>query len=125
MPLADAVNLTSAPAPAAVDEFGLAGLTPAPSRVIRVPSVAESPVSFECRRTQIVQLQTADGAELPTWMVFGEVVAVRIARALLKDGVYDTAAGRPLLRGGGPADFFGISPDGLFRMPRPNWPIET
>lgn len=120
--LADEVNLTSAPAPQDVDEFQLVGLTAAPSSVVRVPHVAESPVSFECRRTQILQLQGADGAAVPTWMVFGEVVAVRIKRALLAEGVYDTAAGQPIMRGGGPADFFRIRPDGLFKKYRPDWP---
>jgi hypothetical protein len=47
------------------------------------------------------------------------VVGVHIDRALLKDGVYDTAAAQPILRGGGPADYFAIAPEGLFRMFRP------
>ena len=90
-PLAEAMNQTCAAVPPEVSEFELAGLTPAPSRVISVPRVQESPVSFECRTTQIVQLQGADGAKVPTWLVLGEVVAVHIAQRLLKDGVYDTA----------------------------------
>ncbi|HEX2527401.1 MAG TPA: flavin reductase family protein [Geminicoccus sp.] len=121
--LIDQVNLTSAPAPADVDEFQLAGLPPAPSRLIKAPFVKESPASFECRTTQVVQLRRADGEAVETWMVFGEVVVVRIDRTLLKDGIYDTASGRPLLRGGGPADFFGISHDGLRQKFRPNWPL--
>ncbi len=52
-------------------------------------------------------------------MVFGEVVGVHIARRLLKDGVYQTADAEPILRGGGPADYFGISPDKSFQMYRP------
>jgi hypothetical protein len=44
---------------------------------------------------------------------------VHIAKRLLKDGIYDTAAGRPILRGGGPADYFEVSRDNLFRMFRP------
>jgi hypothetical protein len=71
-----------------------------------VPRVAESPVSFECKLTQILQLQGVDGVKVPTWLILGEVVAVHIAKRLLKDGIYDTAAGRPILRGGGPADYF-------------------
>jgi hypothetical protein len=51
--------------------------------------------------------------------VLGEVVGVHIARHLLVDGVYDTAAAQPILRGGGPADYFAISPEGLFQMRRP------
>ena len=52
-------------------------------------------------------------------MVFGEVVGVHITRHLLKDGVYQTADAEPILRGGGPADYFGISPDKSFQMYRP------
>ena len=36
---------------------------------------------------------------------------------LLKDGIYDTADAEPLLRGGGPADYFGMG--NLFKMGRP------
>lgn len=119
-PLAEAMNQTSAQVPPEVDEFALAGLTPAPSRLIQVPRVAESPVSFECRLTQIVQLRRADGAEVDTWLVLGEVVGVHITRALLKDGIYDTAAAEPVLRGGGAADYFGIDEKLRFRMYRPD-----
>jgi flavin reductase (DIM6/NTAB) family NADH-FMN oxidoreductase RutF len=118
-PLAEQMNQTCAAVPPEVDEFALAGLSPAGSRVIGVPRVAESPVSMECRLTQVVQLQRADGATVPTWLVLGEVVGVHIDAALLRDGVYDTAAAQPILRGGGPADYFAIGPEQLFRMFRP------
>jgi flavin reductase (DIM6/NTAB) family NADH-FMN oxidoreductase RutF len=119
-PLAEAMNQSCAAVPPEVSEFELAGLTPVPSRMIQVPRVGESPVSFECRLTQIVQLQRADGTTVPTWLVLGEVVAVHIARNLLKDGVYDTAAAEPILRGGGPADYFAITPENRFTMYRPS-----
>lgn len=118
-PLAEAMNQTCAAVPPEVNEFELAGLTPVASRVISVPRVAESPVSFECRVTQIIQLQGADGTLAESWLTLGEVVAVHIDKALLNKGVYDTAAARPILRGGGPADYFSIGPEQLFRMFRP------
>jgi len=117
--LAEAMNASSAMVSADVDEFLLAGLTPLPSRLIGAPRVAESPVSFECRVTQVVQLQAQDGAKVESWLTLGEVVAVHIAKALLKDGVYDTASAQPVLRGGGPADYFVIGPGQRFRMSRP------
>jgi len=117
--LAEAMNQTCATVPPEVNEFELAGLTPVPSCVIAVPRVLESPVSFECRRTQVLQLAGADGSKVDTWLVLGEVVAVHIAKALLKDGVYDTAAASHVLRGGGPGDYFTIGPEQLFRMVRP------
>jgi len=119
-PLAEQMNQTCASVPPEVDEFVLAGLTPAPSRVIAVPRVAESPVSFECRVTQVIQLQGADGTKVETWLTLGEVVAVHIAQRLLRDGVYDTAAAEPILRGGGPADYFGIDAAQRFKMRRPH-----
>lgn len=117
--LAEQMNASCAAVPPEVDEFTLAGLTPVASTTIQTPRVGESPVSFECRCTQIIQLERADGVTVPTWLVLGEVVGVHIARALLKDGVYDTANAGHILRGGGPADYFTVGPEQLFRMFRP------
>lgn len=118
-PLAEAMNQTCASVPPEVNEFELAGLTPAPSRIVAVPRVQQTPVAFECRCTQIVQLQGADGATVPSWLVLGEVVGVHIAHALLVDGMYDTALADPVLRGGGAGDYFSIGPEQRFRMRRP------
>ena len=117
--LAEAMNQTSANVPSETSEFELAHLTPVASRLVGAPRVQESPVSFECRRTQIIQLQTATGEAVPTWLVLGEVVAVHIDRRLLKDGIYDTAAAEHVLRGGGAADYFTIGAEQLFRKVRP------
>ena len=117
--LAEPMNESCAAVEASVDEFELAGLTPAASRVISVPRVAEAPVSFECRVSQVLRLTGADGSQTDTWMVFGEVVGVYIAKHLLVDGIYDTAAAHPILRAGGPADYFEISADQRFQMHRP------
>jgi flavin reductase (DIM6/NTAB) family NADH-FMN oxidoreductase RutF len=60
-----------------------------------------------------------DKQKVPTWLVLGEVVGVHIADHLLKDGIYDTANAGHILRGGGPADYFSIGPEQLFKMSRP------
>lgn len=117
--LAGAMNQSCAAVPPEVSEFELAGLTPLPSTLVRPPRVGESPVAFECRCTQLLQLKGADGSAVPTWLVLGEVVMVHIAKALLKDGIYDTASAGHILRGGGPADYFTVGPQQLFRMNRP------
>ena len=80
--------------------------------------MAESPVNFECKVTQILRLQAADGTPIDSWMIFGEVVCVHIAKRLLKDGVYDTAGAHPLLRGGGPADYFELGEKVKMYRPR-------
>ena len=118
-PLADAMNASSATVPPETDEFTLAGLASLPARLVRPARVALSPVQFECKVSQIVQLQSAGGEAVDSWLVLGEVVAVHIARALLADGIYNTAAAQPILRGGGPADYFDIGQEQLFRMKRP------
>ncbi|WP_242096545.1 flavin reductase family protein [Sphingomonas sp. CROZ-RG-20F-R02-07] len=118
-PLAEAMNASSAGVDAAVDEFALAGLETAPSRLVAPPRVAASPVSFECRLTQLIRLETKEGRALDQWLVIGEAIGIHIDTAMLEDGVYQTARARPITRGGGPADYFEITEDALFRMRRP------
>ena len=81
--LAQSVNLTSTELPADVNEFELAGLTAAPSSAVRPPRVGESPVHFECRVTQIVDLNDAPGGSS---VVIGRIVHVHIREDVLLDG---------------------------------------
>jgi flavin reductase (DIM6/NTAB) family NADH-FMN oxidoreductase RutF len=122
--LGEQMNLTTTPAPPEVDEFQVAGLTAVPGRLVAAPRVLESPVNFECRLSQLIQLQGADGAKVDTWLVLGEVVAVHIDPAFLTNGVYETATARPILRAGRLGDYFEITPENLFSMRRPGWPID-
>ncbi|MEI2260678.1 flavin reductase family protein [Stenotrophomonas indicatrix] len=117
--LAQAMNESCRAVAPDVDEFVLAGLTPLASEQVAPPRVAQSPVSMECRCTQIVRLRDAAGNDTNGWLVLGEVVAVHIDTRLLVDGIYDTAASDTILRGGGPADYFRITADQRFRMLRP------
>ncbi|MEH6529811.1 MAG: hypothetical protein V7735_00525 [Photobacterium frigidiphilum] len=72
--------------------------------------VAESPVNFECKLTQLIQLKDINGEKLDTWLVLGEVVAVHIAKHLINsDGVYQTALAEPVLRAGGPTAYYSIT----------------
>jgi flavin reductase (DIM6/NTAB) family NADH-FMN oxidoreductase RutF len=118
-PLAAQMNQTSAPVAPEISEFELAGLTPIPATRVAVPRVAESPVAMECKVTQIVQLTDSRSNLMPNWVVFGEVVAVHIARHLLVNGIYDTAKAHPILRAGGPDGYAEISPAVMFSMHRP------
>ncbi len=117
--LAHEMNRSAATVPHGVSEFELAAVTPAASTRVAVPRVAESPVAFECKVTQVVQLNDQTGSAMPNWVVFGEVVMVHIERRLLVDGIYDTAAARPILRAGGPDAYAEIRPETMFSMPRP------
>ena len=46
--LRDAVNQTAQIIDSSIDEMRAAGLTPAPSRLVKPPRVAESPINIEC-----------------------------------------------------------------------------
>ena len=120
MDLARQMNATAAHVARDVSEFQLAGLTPVPGRLVNVPRVAESPVSFECRLTQIIQLQGADGAKAQAWLTLGEVVAVHIDKAMIRDGVYQTGLAHPIVRAGRKGDYFEIRPENMFEMVRPD-----
>lgn len=113
------MNATSASVPYGQCEFDLAGLTSVPSRRVAVPRVAESPVHFECKVTQIVQLTDQGGDAVSTWLVLGEVVGVHIEQRLLKSGVFDTFGAGIIQRAGGPSDYAEIKPDSRFAMERP------
>jgi flavin reductase (DIM6/NTAB) family NADH-FMN oxidoreductase RutF len=118
-PLAAAMNASSAALPFGESEFVRAGLTSAPARLVAAPLVAESPVHFECKVSDIVQLKSGGGNLVSSWLVLAEVVAVHIAKTLLHDGVFDTFGAQIILRAGGPGAYAAIGPDARFDMPRP------
>lgn len=120
LPLVGAMNESSAAVTPDVDEFALAGVTPIPSTLVDIPRVAESPVTFECRLSKIIQLESSSGDLIQTWLTLGEVVAVHINSDLLKDGIYQTATANHVMRGGGPADYFTIGLEQLFKLKRPS-----
>jgi flavin reductase (DIM6/NTAB) family NADH-FMN oxidoreductase RutF len=120
MDLAERMNVTSAHVPHEINEFAMAGLTPAPSKIVNVPRVAESPASFECKVSEILQLKGAAGKKADAWLTLGEVVAIHIDKSFITDGVYQTALTRPIVRAGRSGDYFEIRPDAMFEMPRPD-----
>lgn len=118
--LAVAMNETSATLPHGEDEFIRAGLTAAPSRLVKAPRVAQSPVNFECRLSQCIQLTRADGIAVDTWLVLGEVVGIHIDESLLENGIYQTARAQPVLRAGGPSAYYTIDESHRFDLIRPD-----
>ena len=72
--VAEAMNATSEDSPPQVDELLAAGLTPAPSRLVRPHGVAEAPIRMECRLDRLVEVGGDAGATL----VLGQIVAWHI-----------------------------------------------
>jgi flavin reductase (DIM6/NTAB) family NADH-FMN oxidoreductase RutF len=95
--LREAMNATSANLPAGADEMKAAGLTPVPSRLVRPPRVAESPVHLECKLWKVIDLPTLDERE-PNCLLIGQVIGIHIADALIKDRRVDIVAARPIAR---------------------------
>jgi flavin reductase (DIM6/NTAB) family NADH-FMN oxidoreductase RutF len=118
--LAAQMNQTSAPLPHGTDEFEFAGLTPIAGKIVKADRIAQSPVSFECKLSQCIQLTAANGDKIDTWLVLGEVVAVHIEKHLLSaEGIYQTALAEPVFRAGGPSAYYGISDELRFDLHRP------
>ena len=114
--LREAMNLTSAHVGASVDEFELAGLTPAPSVHVRAPRVAEAPVSLECRFLTRLRLPS-DHPRVENNLVIGTVVGTHIADDIIRDGMIDMAAYRPVARLGY-MDYTSV--ESVFEMLRPD-----
>jgi flavin reductase (DIM6/NTAB) family NADH-FMN oxidoreductase RutF len=72
-----AMNDTAGEWPPDVDEFEHAGLTAAQAETVPVPYVAGVPAVLECRLFQEVALE-----DVPSTLVIGEVLAVRLAPEL-------------------------------------------
>ncbi len=91
--LRDAMNATSGAYPPEADEFALAGLTPAPCRVVAPPRVAEAPAALECRLWRIVDLPGS-----ANHLVIGEVVGIHIDEAAIAAGMVDVTRYQPVAR---------------------------
>jgi flavin reductase (DIM6/NTAB) family NADH-FMN oxidoreductase RutF len=80
------MNVTSGEYDSSINEFELAKVTPAPSQLVRPARVAESPVSFECKLHQILDFSPAPTSSS---LVIGEVVAIHVDDAHIKNGKLD------------------------------------
>jgi flavin reductase (DIM6/NTAB) family NADH-FMN oxidoreductase RutF len=84
--LAEAMNQTSGEYAPSVNEFELAQVAPAPSRVVSVPRVAPSPVSFECKLYEILDFSTSPESGS---LVIGQIVSIHVNDSHLKQGRLD------------------------------------
>ena len=111
-PLAQAMNLCGVDLPPHVSEFDIAGITPVPGTKVRAPYIAESPISFECRR--IVNVEIGMGRNV----VIGEIVHLHIRDDLIDTGKLHVHADRAGLIGRMHGrDWYARTTD-LFGMPR-------
>ncbi|GBD49012.1 flavin reductase family protein [Methylopila sp. Yamaguchi] len=98
--LREAMNLSSALVGPEVNEFELAGLEAAPSRLVRAPRVKVSPAALECKALSVTELKDVHGVATNRFMVIGQVVGVHIEEAYLTEGLFDLAKAGALARCG-------------------------
>lgn len=111
--LVAAVNQSAAEYAAEVDEFLAAGVTAVPSVLVKPPRVAESPIQFECRLLQVVDIGTGGNSG---HVVMGQIVYGHFAPSVYAEGKIQLAALRPIARLAGTT--YGPVRD-TFDLPRP------
>ena len=116
----DAMNLSSATTAKDVDELEAAKLTQIPSKLVKAPRVAESPIHFECKLVQHVDLPNTIGDSKYT-VVFGEVIGVHIADELItEEGRVDIGKLHPIARMGY-QDYTEVTAETIFTLERPGF----
>jgi len=111
MHLLEKMNFTSGDFPREEDEFGWAGLTPAPSAKVRPPRVAEAKAHLECEVVQVV-------SEGNTNVVIGRIVHAHVDPSVWKNGRVDPKLLDPVCRLSG--NLYGSLGE-IFSVPRPQW----
>jgi len=89
--LVDAMVLCSRDYSPEVSEMVEAGLTPVPSRLVRPPRIAESPVNLECRLENLIEVSG-------TALILGRVLLYQVRDDLMANGRVDPRKLRPVAR---------------------------
>ncbi|WP_397444579.1 flavin reductase family protein [Polaribacter sp. R77954] len=109
------MSLSSAMYPKGVNEFEKAGLTMLKSDIVQPFRVAESPVQFECKVTDVIYTGNKGGAGN---LIICEVLKMHINEAVLDtDGGIDPYKIDLVARAGG--SYYSRAKDGFFEIPKP------
>jgi flavin reductase (DIM6/NTAB) family NADH-FMN oxidoreductase RutF len=114
--LRNEMNISGGDYPEYVSEPELAKLVTAPSRKVKPPRVARSPIALECIYSQTVKLISSNSKTHNYEMVIGEVVNVHIDDAVIVNGMVDMTRIRAIGRLGYRGDYTVV--DNIFEMPR-------
>ena len=117
--IAEAMNATAAEFPEGVDEFEIAGLTHAPSQIVKPPRVAESPVNIECKLDQVVQIGSGEHEH---GLVIGTILLMHVRDDIIDGHRIDQAK---LMATGRMAGNMYCHTSDRFEMVRPVYDPET
>ncbi len=109
---------SSIDAPNNIDEFKLMKLKKRKSRMVKPPSVADSPVSLECRLLKKIDLKTTSKNKNQNKMIIGEVVGIHIDDKFIKNNKINSLAMRAISRMGY-TEYGEVN--SKFLMERPKW----
>jgi flavin reductase (DIM6/NTAB) family NADH-FMN oxidoreductase RutF len=115
--LREEMNLTSARVDENTSEPELAGLEMVPSRLVKPPRVARSPIALECKYMQTIPLVRSNGETITSSVIIGEVMNIHVDDGIIVDGMIDMARVRPIARMGY-MDYSVV--DNIFTMLRPD-----
>jgi flavin reductase (DIM6/NTAB) family NADH-FMN oxidoreductase RutF len=110
------MNITGGDYPEGVSEPELAKLAMAPSRLVKPPRVANSPIALECLYVQTVPLVSRSGKRHNYEMIIGEIINVHIDDAVIVNGMIDMSRIRAIARLGYRGDYTVV--DNIFEMKR-------
>ena len=114
-PMVEQMSLASTEYDKGVNEFVKAGFTEANSTKIKPPRVAESPVAFECKVKQVIEMGKNGGAGN---LVICEVIHIHINEEILdENGKIDPFKLDPIGRLGG--NWYSRSKKALFEVEKP------
>lgn len=116
-PMVEQASLASIEFPKGVNEFVKAGFNPVTSTLVKPPRVAESPVSFECKVNQVIELGSEGAAGN---LVICEVLLVHVKEEVLDEhGVISPYKLDAVARLG--QDYYTrVNGDSIFIVPKPN-----
>ena len=80
------------------DEFLLSNLKKKKSKLVKAPSVRDSPVNLECKLVKIIKLQS--NSDKTSTMVVGEVIGVYIKNKFIKNNRVDSVSMKYIARMG-------------------------
>lgn len=98
--LRQVMNDSSREFPDDVSEPEAVGIEMAPSKNVKPPRVAASPIAIECKYNKTVDLISSEGKPNRSHLVLGEVVGIYIDESVIVDGMLDVTKMQPIARMG-------------------------
>ncbi|HMJ70754.1 MAG TPA: flavin reductase family protein [Cyclobacteriaceae bacterium] len=115
--MVEQASLASCDFPKSVNEFAKAGFTPVPSVKVKPPRVAESPVSFECKVNQVIELGYEGAAGN---LVICEVLLMHVKDEMLDENGNISPYKLDAVARLGQDYYTRVSGDSIFVVPKPN-----